>query len=837
MKSLILVCNSHIDPVWLWPWEEGLAETLATFRAAADLCEDFEGFAFCHNEALLYRWVEEFEPALFVRIRDLVRRGRWHIMGGWYLQPDCNLPSGESLVRQALVGKRYFLDRFGVEPTVAVNLDSFGHTRGLVQILRKSGYRGYLFCRPDRQHLELPSDDFVWVGYDGSTVLAHRAPEHYNSERGKAGVKVERWLERHRGRPHGLLLWGVGNHGGGPSRTDLDDLGALMAATRDREIRHGRPEDYFAALEQGAATLPRVAGELNPWAVGCYTTMATVKRAHRQLEAALYGTEKMLAGAAIQGLLPYPRPELSSALDDLLFCEFHDVLAGTSVGEVEEQVLRRLGRGLDTIARLGARAFWAWLSGEPPASAGEYPIFVYNPHPFAIDETVVCELQPPEPNLDSRVFLQPELTDAHGRPVPAQLEKESCNIQIDQRKRLVFRARLVPAAVTRLACRLREVPRQDPVAARPVTGRLELCTEGYQLEIDGATGLISRYAAGGADFLLPGAFKPLVMKDSADPWGMKVRSFREIAGEFRLMSPAAAAAFAGVSRAELAPVRVIEDGEVRRVVEALFEYQQSGLCLRYILPADGTEIEVEARVYWMEKDRMLKLSLPTRLGDGRVRAQAPYGVEESGSDGRERVAQKWLAVVAADGRQALTVINDATYGFDFDRGELRLSLLRSAAYAGHPVDDVTPIVRQDRFEPRIDQGERRFRFWLNAGLSASRLRAVGREAALKHEAPRALCVCPGGTGTKPRAAVTLSDEAVELAAMKLAEDDDRLILRLFEPTGDPRTTTVAIPPLDMTFDVALGGFEIKTLAIDLETKAVAETDLLEREAPSDAKAT
>jgi alpha-mannosidase len=154
--------------------------------------------------------------------------------------------------------------------------------------------------------------------------------------------------------------------------------------------------------------------------------------------------------------------------------------------------------------------------------------------------------------------------------------------------------------------------------------------------------------------------------------------------------------------------------------------------------------------------------------------------------------------------------------------------LRSAAYAGHPVDDVTPIVRQDRFEPRIDQGERSFRFWLNAGPAAARLRSVGREATVKHEAPTALSVCPSGAGRKPRPAVTLSDEAVELAAMKLAEEGDRLILRLFEPTGTRRSTRVAIPPLDVAFDVTLGAFEVKTLAIDLKTKAVAETDLLER---------
>ena len=834
--SLILVCNSHIDPVWLWPWEEGLAEALATFRAAADLCDEFEGFVFCHNEALLYHWVEQFEPALFEHIRDLVRRGRWHIMGGWYVQPDCNLPSGESFVRQALAGKSYFFEKFGVEPKVAVNFDSFGHGRGLVQILKKAGYDGYLFCRPDREHLSLPADDFLWVGYDASTIVAHRAADHYNSERGKARTKVERWLERHPDRTDGLLLWGVGNHGGGPSREDLRALASLASVGRPGfspgavrcQIMHGRPEDYFEAIGKSAENLPRFAGELNPWGVGCYTSMATVKRAHRRLESAIYATEKVLAGAAIQNLLEYPRRELQDALEDLLFCQFHDTLAGSSVSEVEEQALQRLGHGLDITTRLRARAFFALLAGEPPAGEGEYPVFVHNPHPFEIEDTIVCELQPPEPNSDKRALLQAELVDRHGHAVPLQLEKESCNIQIDQRKRLVFRGRLAPSQMTRFTCRLQRVPRLPIPGARPVTGRFDLCTAGYEVGIDGATGLVSRYAVGGTDYLFPGAFRPLVMKDYADPWGMKVRSFRNLVREFRLMSSETAARFAGVSASELAPVRIIEDGEVRRVVEALFEYGHSALCLRYKLPADGSEIEIDARVYWMEKDRMLKLSLPTPLTGGRVRGQAAYGVEEHEREAEELVAQKWLALISRNGAHALTVINDATYGFDFAGGELRLSLLRSPAHAGHPVDDVTPIVRQDRFEPRVDQGEHRFRFWLNAGPAAARLRAVDREATAKSEAPMALGVCPRGGGRKARPTVVFSDDAVQLGAMKIAEGGDRLILRLFEPTGEARTVTVTIPPLDLRFDVALGAFEIKTLAVDLKTRTVEETDLLER---------
>ncbi|WP_446692512.1 glycoside hydrolase family 38 N-terminal domain-containing protein, partial [Ruminiclostridium cellobioparum] len=133
MAKIHLICNAHIDPVWQWDWQEGKAAAIATFRVAARFCEEFDGFIFNHNEALLYKWVEEYEPELFNRIKVLVGQGKWHIMGGWYLQPDCNMPSGESFVRQILEGREYFREKFGVTPHTAINFDSFGHSRGLVQ--------------------------------------------------------------------------------------------------------------------------------------------------------------------------------------------------------------------------------------------------------------------------------------------------------------------------------------------------------------------------------------------------------------------------------------------------------------------------------------------------------------------------------------------------------------------------------------------------------------------------------------------------------------------------------------------------------------------------------
>ena len=237
MRTVHLLANAHIDPVWQWGFEEGIGAALATFRSAAMLLERNPGFVFCHNEALLYRWVEEYEPELFARISALVREGRWHIMGGFELQPDCVMTGGEAMVRQILQGRRYFREKFGVAPEIAVNFDSFGHSQGLVQILARSGYKAYIYMRPG----EGPND-FVWRGLDGSSVLAHRIDKGYNSALGHAREALEGFLNARKGEELDLFPWGVGNHGGGPSQKDIDDLSAFArekapASTPERAAR------------------------------------------------------------------------------------------------------------------------------------------------------------------------------------------------------------------------------------------------------------------------------------------------------------------------------------------------------------------------------------------------------------------------------------------------------------------------------------------------------------------------------------------------------------------------------------------------------------------------
>lgn len=815
-----LISNAHLDPMWLWEWEEGAAATVSTFRTAADLCEQFDGYVFNHNESLLYQWIEEYEPALFERVERLVQAGKWHIMGGWHVQPDCNMPSGESFVRQALLGKTYFREKFGVEPSTAINFDPFGHTRGLVQILAKAGYDSYLFCRPSQDWFQLPDDDFLWVGYDGSKIMGHRMRD-YGSGLGAARAKIESRLEGCTGKAFGLIAWGVGDHGGGPSLKDVQDLNALISKRDDLEIVHSTPEAYFVELAKVKDSLPRVTTDLNPWAVGCYTSQNRIKQKHRLLENELYATEKMASAASCQGLMEYPTDDFESAMYDLATCEFHDILPGSSIQKVEDAALRMLDHGLEILSRIKARAFFALSAGEGIGSAEEIPILVYNPHPFPIAMPVECEFMMADQNWSDSFTLTPVYLN--GRKIASQNIKEDSSINLDWRKRVVFMASLAPSTMNRFDCRMERVEARPMMPAISANEPFIFRTDDIEAVVNTQTGFIDKYAVGGVDCLKHGAFEPIVMTDDEDSWGMNVRGFRTEAGRFVLMSPQDGTEFSGVKEGVLPSVRIVEDGPVRTTVEAVFEYGRSAVINQYLLPKAGTEIEVRVRVHWNEKDKCLKLSIPVK-GD-RYLGQVAYGVGDLPANGHEAVAQKWVAVV--DGSTALSCINDGVYGSDFSDDGLRLTLLRSPAYSGHPIGE-RKVVPQDRYLPRVDQGERLYRFWINVGEKDDRLEKIDREALVHNEKPMALSFFPPGFGEKPKPFITLSDDVVQISAVKQAQDDKGLIVRLFEPTGSARETVLSLPFAGLSVELSLGAFEIRTLRIDVSNGKFEETDLLER---------
>jgi alpha-mannosidase len=827
-QKIHLVCNAHLDPVWLWDWEEGAGEALATFRIAASLCGKFRSFVFNHNEAVLYRWVEDYEPALFKKIQRLVKQQRWHILGGWYLQPDCNMPSGESFVRQILIGKRYFAEKFGVDVTTASNLDPFGHTRGLVQVMAKAGYDSYVFCRPGPNDCRLPADDFVWVGFDGSKIAAARVSAHYNSPGGGAGKKVRDWIAANPERELSLVLWGVGNHGGGASRADLAELQDMMKENGDAQVIHSHPEAYFRELRQRDLPLPEHARDINPWAVGCYTTMARVKQKHRELENGIFSAEKMACAAYYQGFMEYPERELKEALLDLAFTQFHDILPGSAIPPAEESSLRRLDHGLEIVSRIRARAFFALAAGEKKAGEGEIPLLVYNHHPFKVRTAIEAELEPYEINW-SGGYLFPQVY-GNARPLPSQPEKEASNLNVEWRKRVVFEAELEPGRMNRFACRLQKMASKPSPRLREKNGKIVFKTKELKVVLNTRTGLMDWYEANGSAFLAENALQPLVMNDNADPWAMTAKSFRDLAGKFELAPAEEGSLVSGISAGTAPSVRIVEDGAVRAVVEAVLMYGRSVIFQRYKLPRTGTEIEVEVRVHWNEKDKMLKLAVPTLLRKSRYVGQTAYGAGELPANGSEAVAQKWVAVVSGDDDSALTCINEGTYGSDFLDGELRLSLLRSAAYSADPVPS-GPMVAQDRYVPRIDQGERCFRFWINGGAAMFRLARVDREALVKNEKPFVLAYFPPADQKEASPFVILSDKTAQVAALKKAEDGRDLIIRLFEPTGTGRTTVVSLPWAGVKKKVSLSPFELKTLRFNPKARRFVEVDLMERPLP------
>jgi len=824
LKKLHLICNAHIDPVWLWEWEEGAAAAISTFRVAADFCEQFEGFVFNHNEVTLYKWVEEYEPELFKRIQCLVKEGKWHIMGGWYLQPDCNMSSGESLVRQILVGRKYFEEKFGAKPTTAINFDPFGHSRGLVQIMKKAGYDSYIFCRPYEEDCHLEAETFIWVGFDGSEVMAQRLESHYNSALGEADKKVEKCLEEQKQKQINILLWGVGNHGGGPSRIDLQKLKILMEENKETKIIHSIPENYFKEIAEEKERLPKHEKDLNPWAVGCYTSQIRIKQKHRLLENEYYMTEKILAHAAVAGYIAYPKLELDEALYDLLESEFHDILPGSGIQPVEESSFRVMDHGLKILSSLKARAFFALSNGSEKAKEGEIPILVYNPHPYPIKGIFECEFQLADQNW-SDTFTMPILYQ-NGEKIPTQVEKELSNLNLDWRKRISFYAELKPSSMNRFDCQLEILPKKLLPFIREENGMFVFKTDEIEVHINTHTGLIDKYAVAGKDYLKKEAFLPIVMEDNEDPWAMRVQCFRKVKGAFKLMSKEEGSKFSGITQGVLDSVRVVEDGTVRTVIEAVFKYDCSYICQTYKLPKQGTELEVETRVQWAQKDEMLKLAIPTLCPEGIYKGQVAYGVDNLRHKGEEVVAHKWTAMIDEKQNLAVTCINDGIYGSDFCDGEIRLSLLRSSAYAAHPILERS-IVPQDRFTPRIDQGERIFRFWIQAGKANIMMEAVDRIAMAHNEKPFILSFFPSGQGEVPKPLIEIDDVAVQLNAFKQCEHSSDYIIRISETTGKKITTKLKLPIFEYEKEIDLGPFEIKTLKWDNNDCKLTQVELME----------
>jgi len=749
---LHMIGNAHLDPVWLWRWPEGCAEAIATGWSAVDRLDEHPGFVFTRGEALVYRWIEALDPPLFARIREFVAAGRWVVVNGWWIQPDCNLPGGEAVIRQALYGKRWFADRFGIDVTVGYNVDSFGHAATLPMLLRHTGADSYVFMRPQEHEMALPGDLFDWVAADGSRVRAFRIPFDYATGPAAPALddKIDRQLARAAAAGHpALCFYGVGNHGGGPTREALAAIDARIAA--GAPVAYGDPVRFFAALRDGA--VPTVATELQHHAVGCYSAASALKALNRRAEARLGQAEAVAALALRQAGAAYPGATLAALWQAVLFNQFHDTLAGTAIESACDDAVHAYGAaiaGADVVINDAARHLARTVRRMPDPRQPQFLLINAND----ADWHGIVELQP-WTDFDAATPLA--LQDEDGQGVP--LQPIAAEAAIRGVRRFAFATR-VPAFGYRLL-RFVAVADAAPAAPDPVADPATVETAGWRLELDPETGAIRRLVnrRWGAGLFTGPAHLGIVVEDPTDTWSHGVDRLPLAGAPLRCES-----------------IARVENGPVRRAVADVATHGDSRLCTTIRLPADpDLPVELDVVLDWREKHRLLRLAYP--LGADSFEYEIPAGWIARPDDGREVCGQRWVR--AARPGLAVAIANDAKYGYAARDGTLFVTAVRSPAFAHHDPMTLPPGGRHRH----MDQGEQRFRLALQAAPDLSRRDAWRLADALLRPPIVTPHVSRGGTAPwrgqwlRPQAATSV------VTALKRAEDGGDLVLRAVELEG------------------------------------------------------
>lgn len=812
--------NAHIDPVWLWRWPEGLETIRATFRSALDRINEYPDFIFTGSSAAFYAWLKDTDPALFAEVRERVKEGRWEIVGGWWIQPDANVPCGESLVRQALYGQRFFMKEFGVMATVGYNPDTFGHTGTLPQILSKAGLTRYIFMRPMEHEKHLPGNVFRWQSPDGSEVLASRIARAYGTwgDDLRDHVTASDQVRPPYVKDY-MVFYGVGNHGGGPTRRNIDSIHALALDVGAPSTVLSSLDRFFSSVEaeiQNGAQAPVITDDLQHHARGCYTAESEVKRQNRRVEHLLMNAERFAAVAWSQLGHIYPQDMLTNAWQALLFNQFHDILAGSSLPEAYEDARDSFGYAASIANKVLYTSIQA-LSGRIDTRGPGDALVIYNPLPWAV--TIPIEVERGSASI----------TDTDGNALTSQAIQPTTVVG---QRRSCFVADL-PAMGYRLFRQDTAQSSADNPLFKPAAGETvhetsqsdqlrvsatSLENRFWRLEIDPASGNIASLfdKRNQVEVIAAPANGCIVIGDPSDTWSHDVVSFRNEIGRF------------GDAR-----VAIEEDGPVRAALRIETRWGHSTVLQRLYLYRDIDVIECRLTVNWQEHNKMLKLSFPARLDDPHATYDIAYGSIARACNGEEEPGQQWIDVTGTahtvNGEPltyGVSLLNDSKYGYDVLDSELRMSLLRSPIYAYH--DPYKPDAQREYVYQ--DQGIQTISYrivphagnWQEAGIPR-RAWELNVQPLWVNEYSHA--------GSLPAVGSFLNAEpaSILLTVCKKAEDDDALIVRGYETAGRPVNATMSMPHLNSTWQAAFKAHEIKSWRIKSgHTPEVHEVDLLER---------
>ncbi len=808
--------NSHIDMGWLWPSSETTMVVEHTWSSALHLMREFPGLTYTHSTASAYEWMEEKYPELFEEIRRRVKEGRWEIIGGMWVEPDLNMPDGESLVRQLLLGKRYFHEKFGVDVRTGWNPDSFGYNWQLPQIYKKSGVDFFVTQKMAwNDTTKFPYKLFWWQSPDGSRVLTYFPHDYANPIHPVEIAKdLAAYVPAMHQYPDMLYLFGVGDHGGGPTRDMLETAERWQHDAVYPKLEFGAAQPWFDALAKQAPSLdlPVWNSELYfQFHRGVFTTQAETKKGNRRSEELMLTAEKFSSLAALQGL-PYPADDFRVAWKKILFNQFHDIAAGSGIPVLYKDAARDYAE----VRRIGGEHLESALAAivaQVNTQGSGAAIVVFNPLSWARSGVVEAEVQLPAAAARMRVV------DTAGKPVIAQkLSKNAAGPM-----RIRFLAEDVPAVGYKIFRVLPAVT--TPAAASGLKAGPDFVeNEFFRVRVDAKTGCITSLFDKQSEWesVPAGAcaneLQTFVDEPKAwDAWNIDA-DFED--HQWHL------------DQAD--SVELVEHGPLRAVLRVKKHFQNSSFVQDITVYPHIRRVDVRMAADWHEKHILLKAAFPVAVESEKASYEIPFGSIERPTTRRtpeekaqfEVPALRWADL--SDAKHGLSLLNDSKYGYDAHGSVLRISLLRSPEWP----------------DPHADEGTHEFTYSLVPHAGGWRDGGTEREAYELNSRLRAVAA-QGHAGTLPavHSFVALEPANLLLTAMKQAEDGTDLILRFYEFAGQKTAARITLPPgveevwdanlmeqpgeklssEGKTVEVSVKPYEIKTLRLHFREPAAQES--------------
>jgi alpha-mannosidase len=743
------------------------------------LIDRYPDFYFNQSSAQVYAWIEQDDPALFEKIRTQVKAGRWEPIGGMWVEPDGNLLSGESWVRQLLFGQRYFESRFGRRVNVAWLPDSFGFNGSLPQLLVSAGIPFFFTHKLSwSERNPFPYNLYWWEGIDATRVLAHSFtnPETGYNARVTALEVGETWQNFLGKQIHDttLLSFGYGDGGGGPSEEMLERYSRLRACPGLPDLKMGLVADFYEKIPTAArvgVSLPTWVGEQYlEYHRATFTTQAKVKWLHRQLEHALIEAETAATLAFIWDRQRFPAEQLASLWETLLLHQFHDILPGSSIHSVYASAHQRLTASLEEATKLRETAL---PSSQPGSESLIWNLQLFDRPFFA--EIVSANRQ------DPLVFT------AGDHPVLTQ--------QLESGRMLVAARDITVPGMSAV------VLRSKTGAATPVAPFLTVTSR--QIENDDLRITVNR--DGTLESIYDKTFDREVLADR----GNQLWLFTDVPRQFDAWDIDATYTDEGTELLAALEPASVEPGPIRGALKVVRRYENIEIVQEYRLAAYSRRLEIATRIKWHGRRRLLRAVFPFRIHTHEVWSETAFGAVSRPNHRNtpwdqarfEIPVHRWADL--SEPGYGVSLLNNGKYGYSAHGNVLGISLLRAPIYP----------------DPYADEGEHEFLYAVYPHSGDWRNGTV-REAEEMHSPLR---IISNAKAEGRPSLFRFTEESLKLAALKKAEDSDAIILRLYEPHGARGKTTIETAlPLQKAAFVNILEDETQELSIEDERRITLE---------------